>query len=59
LKCAVGPRREDSRVVNAYRKLLEWEIVEQPASLRIAERVLAPVLGKSWVVYAVKEREAA
>ncbi len=52
LKCAVGLRREDSRAVNAYRRMLEWEIVAQPKSMALAERVLAPVLGKSYVVYA-------
>jgi SAM-dependent methyltransferase len=52
LKCAVGLHREDSRAVNAYRRLLEWEIVAQPRSMALAERVLAPVLGKSYVVYA-------
>jgi SAM-dependent methyltransferase len=54
LKCAVGPRREDSRVVNAYKRFLEWDIVRQPRSTRLAERVLSPVLGKSLIVYGRK-----
>lgn len=54
LKCAVGPRREDSRAVNAYRRLLEWEITTQPRSMALLERGLAPVLGKSLIVYGVK-----
>ena len=54
LKCAVGPRRTDSRLVNAYQKMLEWEIVKQPASMKLLERGLSPVLGKSYVVYAQK-----
>jgi SAM-dependent methyltransferase len=54
LKCAVGPRRDDSRAVNTYRRLLEWEIVERPRSMRVVERTLSPVLGKSYVVYARK-----
>lgn len=54
LKCAVGPRREDSALVNRYKKLLEWEIVEQPRSMRVVERALAPALGKSYIVYGVK-----
>jgi len=54
LKCAVGPRRDDHPLVARYRKLLEWEIVEQPAALRVIERGLAPVLGKSLIVYGVK-----
>lgn len=56
LKCAVGPRREDSRMVNAYRRFLEWDIIEQPRSTRVAERVLSPVMGKSLVVYGRKGR---
>jgi SAM-dependent methyltransferase len=54
LKCAVGPRRTDHRAVNAYQRMLEWEIVRQPASMRMVERALAPVLGKSYVVYGRK-----
>ena len=59
LKCAVGPRREDSRAVNAYRRLLEWEIVQQPRGMHIAERTLSPVLGKSFIVYATKPGQPA
>jgi hypothetical protein len=33
---------------------LEWEIVEQPRSMRVVERALSPVLGKSYVIYARK-----
>ena len=58
LKCAVGPRRTDSKAVNAYQRLLEWEIVDQPRSMRVVERALSPVLGKSYVVYASKRQPA-
>lgn len=54
LKCAVGPRRDDHPLVQRYRRLLEWEIVERPRSMLVAERVLAPVLGKSLIVYGTK-----
>lgn len=54
LKCAVGLRRTDSRAVNAYQRLLEWEITEQPGALKVLERTLAPVMGKSFVVYGQK-----
>ncbi|MEO6571788.1 MAG: class I SAM-dependent methyltransferase [Ilumatobacteraceae bacterium] len=54
LKCAVGPRDDDHRAVAAYRRFLEWDIIEQPTSTRVAERVLSPVLGKSVVHYATK-----
>ena len=54
LRCAVGPTNEDHRLVRAYRRLLEWDIIAAPAVTRVAERLLAPVLGKSLVVYATK-----
>jgi SAM-dependent methyltransferase len=54
LKCAVGPRHDDHPLVVKYRRFLEWDIIEQPTSTRVAERVLSPVLGKSSVHYATK-----
>ena len=55
LKCAVGVRNDDHRLVRAYRRLLEWDIVSAPALTRRTEQVLNPVLGKSLVVYATRE----
>jgi len=54
LKCAVGPRRDDHKLVNAYKRFLEWDIVKQPRSVKIAERALSPLMGKSLIVYATK-----
>ena len=56
LRCAVGPNREvhESRLVSAYHRLLEWDIVQQPFVTAATERLLNPVLGKSLVVYADK-----
>jgi hypothetical protein len=54
LRCAVGPTNEDHKAVAAYRRFLEWDIVSRPRSVRLAEKVLSPVLGKSYVVYARK-----
>ncbi|HEX2782914.1 MAG TPA: class I SAM-dependent methyltransferase [Ilumatobacteraceae bacterium] len=54
LKCAVGVRRDDHRLVNSYKRLLEWEIVKQPRSLKVVERAASPLLGKSYIVYARK-----
>ncbi len=59
LKCVVGPRRKDSKAVNAYKKFLEWDIIEGPRSTRLAEKVLSPVLGKSLAVYGTKPVGAA
>ena len=55
LKCAVGPRRTDSKAVNSYQKMLEWEIINQPAAMKVVERGLAPVLGKSYIIYGIKQ----
>jgi SAM-dependent methyltransferase len=54
LKCAVGPRDNDNPLVTRYRKLLEWEITKQPKSMALLERGLAPVMGKSFIVYGQK-----
>ncbi|MEY4164891.1 MAG: hypothetical protein RL419_733, partial [Actinomycetota bacterium] len=34
---------------------LEWDIVTGPKWTKVADRVLNPVLGKSFVVYATKQ----
>jgi len=54
LRCAVGPSDEQHPLVVKYRRLLEWDIIERPRTTRVAERVLAPVIGKSTVFYATK-----
>jgi SAM-dependent methyltransferase len=59
LKCAVGPHNDDHPAVATYRRFLEWDIIEQPRSTRIAERVLSPVLGKSAVFYGTKPTQPA
>ena len=56
LKCAVGPANNDHPLVTRYRQFLEWDIMERPRSTALAERVLSPVLGKSFVVYARRAR---
>lgn len=54
LRCLVGPRREGNRAVRAYHRLLVWDITRGPWLTRTADRVLNPVLGKSFVVYLEK-----
>ena len=60
LRCAVGPNREVSehRLVGAYHRLLEWDIVKRPFVTAAAERLLNPLLGKSLVMYADKPLHA-
>lgn len=57
LRCAVGPTREDHPLVAKYKKFLEWDIIKRPAATRILEKVLAPTIGKSYVLYAHKPHE--
>jgi hypothetical protein len=54
LRCAVGPQREDNALVNGYKKVLEWDIIKRPRLTQVLEKVLAPVLGKSYVLYSRK-----
>ncbi|WP_240619358.1 class I SAM-dependent methyltransferase [Blastococcus sp. TF02-8] len=53
LKCAVGVEK-DSALVRAYHRLLVWDLTHRPLVTRLAEKVLDPVIGKSFVVYADK-----
>lgn len=54
LRCAVGPGNDEHPLVRRYRRLLEWDIERAPAVTRVTERILNPVLGKSFVLYARK-----
>ncbi|HVF76613.1 MAG TPA: methyltransferase domain-containing protein [Acidimicrobiales bacterium] len=54
LKCAVGVRNDEHRLVKAYHRLLVWDIMSKPWVTQVAERVLNPVLGKSVVLYGMK-----
>lgn len=57
LKCAVGPTNDDNPLVQAFRQVLVWDIMQtQPMAriTRLTEKLLNPVLGKSLVVYARK-----
>ena len=48
---------EDHRLVEAYKRLLEWEIICQPRTMKVVERAASPILGESYVVYARKATE--
>jgi SAM-dependent methyltransferase len=54
LKCAVGVHDDDHPLARAYHQLLVWEIMKQPAIMRLADRTLNPLIGKSIVIYAAK-----
>jgi len=58
LKCAVGPKNDDNPLVKAYHKLLVWDIVKGPKTTKVAEQVLSPLIGKSFVIYLTKTPSA-
>ena len=59
LKCAVGVNSAEHPLVKRYHDLLVREMVEQPLDLRVAERLLQPVIGKSLVLYGRRRTDGA
>ncbi len=55
LRCAVGPANDANKAVATYKRFLEWDIINAPKSTRLADRLLNPLLGKSYVVYSTKK----
>lgn len=53
LKCAVGLDRSGG-IVGLYHRFLVWEMMARPRVLRVLERLLDPLIGKSEVFYARK-----
>jgi len=54
LRCIVGPANDTNPAVEAYHKVLVWDIVKAPFLTRAADRVLSPLIGKSLVLYLTK-----
>ena len=59
LKCAVGVKNDHHPLVKAYHQLLVWDMVKAPLATRLAEKVLQPLVGKSFIVYFRKPLETA
>lgn len=56
LKCLVGTTNDRHWAVRTYHRLLVWQIMKNPVLLRAVDGLLNPLIGKSLVVYAVRER---
>jgi SAM-dependent methyltransferase len=54
LKCIVGHKSETSRLVNIYKRFLEWDIMTHPSWTRRLDKFLNPVMAKSMVFYLKK-----
>jgi SAM-dependent methyltransferase len=52
LRCLVGVGNDANPLVQAYHRILVHDIVHASALTRVPERVLAPLVGKSLVLYA-------
>jgi SAM-dependent methyltransferase len=51
LKCLVGMSNSDHPAVQAYHKLLVWDMMRRPVATRATETLLNPLIGKSVVLY--------
>jgi SAM-dependent methyltransferase len=51
LKCLVGVRNEDAPLVRAYHRFLVWDMESRPTWVRLIEKTLNPLAGKSAVYY--------
>ncbi|MTE14338.1 class I SAM-dependent methyltransferase [Nocardia aurantiaca] len=54
LKCAVGVSDERHPLVQAYHRMLVWDMFSAPALTRVSERLLNPLIGKSVALYFTK-----
>ncbi len=54
LRCLVGVARDDALPVRVYHRFLVWDITTRPRPVRMLERALNPVVGKSLVLYLEK-----
>ncbi len=54
LKCIVGLKNEDSRLVKLYHDFLVWDIEKRPWLTRTLDRLLNPFVAKSCVLYLKK-----
>jgi hypothetical protein len=51
LRCLVGVHNDDHPATRAYHRLLVWDMMRRPWPTRLAEAALAPLIGKSVVLY--------
>ncbi|MCP4748169.1 MAG: class I SAM-dependent methyltransferase [Desulfobacteraceae bacterium] len=54
LKCLLGVNRDQCYPVKQYQRFLTWDIMKKPPSVRMFERLLNPMMGKSVVFYFFK-----
>ena len=55
LQCWRWDRRDNSRMVELYHRLLVWDLMKQPWITQFSEKLLNPLMGKSVVMYYSKD----
>lgn len=55
LRCLLWERGENAGPVRAYHRLLVWDLMQRPLLTRILDRVLNPLMGKSVVLYFIRD----
>lgn len=55
LKCIIGVKRTDAKLVTLYHRFLVWDMMQRPRLTRILEAITAPLIGKSIVLYFSKK----
>lgn len=58
LKCLLWDSQDSNWLVKQYHRLLVWDLMEQPALTRVAEKLMNPIMGKSVVMYFRKDATA-
>ena len=59
LQCLLWHRREHSWLVQAWHRLLVWDLMQRPLVTRALEALLNPLIGKSTVLYFRREGRTA
>ena len=54
IKCFVGPEKEQNIWVKCYHDFLVWDMVHKSQWVRLIEKLLNPLMGKSLVIYCQK-----
>ena len=58
LKCAFWETQDRNPMIALYHRLLVWDIMDQPWLTQTTEKALNPIMGKSVVMYFLKEKAA-
>ena len=55
LKCLFWKSQDNSRLIKLYHRFLVWDLMQKPWLTKTLEKCLNPVIGKSVVMYFVKQ----